>query len=244
MAERCLTHRGRADMKISCILVSYNRPRWVRQAIKSVSDQTHKDYQLVVIDESDVFDIHEAVKEFPLTQCDVRKYEVTQAQRRSQNRLSMNLNVGVGIADGGLFCFLADDDYFYPTWFEQASAFFDSHPDVQAGFGKLVYSDSPDMVFTTEPAPVNLRFFKGPIRDPFNKIDHNQGIHRRFTPAFKWPENLGAVGGPDAYYYRDIGKQHLFHAIDAWAAVKRVHAKNLQACMGEYECGSISGLRE
>jgi len=109
-------------MKVSCILVSYNRPRWVRQAIKSVADQTHKDYQLIVIDESDIFDIHEAVKEFSLTQCDVRVVQVAAEQRRNQNRLSINLNAGVALATGDLLCYLADDDYFYPTWFERASA--------------------------------------------------------------------------------------------------------------------------
>jgi spore maturation protein CgeD len=232
-------------MKVSCILVSYNRPRWVRQAIKSVADQTHKDYQLIVIDESDIFDIHEAVKEFSLTQCDVRVVQVAAEQRRNQNRLSINLNAGVALATGDLLCYLADDDYFYPTWFERASAFFEANPDIHAGYGKLVYSNSQTMEFTTEPAPVNLRFFKGPLRDPFDRIDHNQGIHRRFTPPFSWPETIGTVGGPDAYYYRDIGREHLFHAIDAWAAVKRVHPKNLQVCMPEYESGSISGtLRE
>lgn len=228
-------------MKVSCILVSFNRPRWVRQAIKSVADQTHKDYQLIVMDESDLFDIHEAVKEFSLTQCDVRVAQVTKEQRRSQNRLSINLNVGVSMATGDLLCYLADDDYFYPDWFEKACAFFEANPEIQAGYGKLVYSNNPEMEFTTEPAPVNLRFFKGPLRDPFDRIDHNQGIHRRFTPPFTWPETLGTVGGPDAYYYRDIGRQHLFHAIDAWAAVKRVHSKNLQGCMPDYESGSISG---
>lgn len=231
-------------MKVSCVLVSFNRPRWVRQAIKSVADQTHKDYQLIVIDESDVFDIYEAVQEFPLTQCDVQRAYVTPEQRRTQNRLSINLNTGVALATGELLCFLADDDYFYPTWFEQASAFFEAHPEIQAGYGKLVYSNSQEMEFTTDPAPVNLRFFKGPLRDPFDRIDHNQGIHRRFSPPFVWPETLGTLGGPDAYYYRDIGRQHLFHAIDAWAAVKRVHPKNLQICMPDYMSGSIGGPRE
>jgi spore maturation protein CgeD len=231
-------------MKVSCILVSYNRPKWVRQSIKSIADQTHRDFQLVVIDESTIFDIHEVLKEFDLPDYVARQYKVCGERRRYQNRLGVNLNVGMALATGDLLCFLADDDYFYPTWFAEAVAFFEKNPKIHAGYGKLVYSDSPDMVFTTEPAKCNLRFFKGPLQDPFNKIDHNQGIHRRLKPPCRWPETLGTVGGPDAYYYREVGKRHAFHAIDAWAAVKRVHPKNLQNCMSQYMSGSINGPRE
>lgn len=231
-------------MKISCILVSYNRPRWCRQAIKSIADQTHKDYQLIVIDESTVFDIHEAVKEFPLTEATVRKHHVLPEERKIQNRLSINLNIALQLVTGDLVCFLADDDYYYPTWFEHASAYFEAHPEIQAAYGKLVYSDSPEMVFTTEPAPVNIRYFKGPIKDPFDRLDHNQVMHRRFTPPFRWPETLGTVGGPDAYYFREVSKDHVFYAIDAWAAVKRVHHKNLQSSLNEYMSGAIDGIRE
>lgn len=231
-------------MKVSCILVSYNRPKWVRQAIKSIADQTHRDFQLIVIDESTILEIDDVLKEFELPEVVFRKHLVSPLQRRSQNRLSINLNIGLALVTGDLVCFLADDDYFYPTWFEQASAFFESHPEICSGYGKLVYSASPEMEFITTPAPVNLRFFEGQVADPFDKIDHNQGIHRRFDPPFRWPETLGTVGGPDAYYFREVSKKGAFHAIDAWAAVKRVHPKNLQNCMTGYMSGSIGGPRE
>lgn len=231
-------------MKVSCIIASYNRPKWVRQAIKSIADQTHKDHQLVVIDESDVFDINEAVKEFALPDVAVRHFKVTPKQRAYQNRLSINLNIGLALATGDLVCFLADDDYMYPTWFEAAVKFFTENPKISAGYGKLVYSNTDHMEFTETPAPVNLRFFPGSLDDPFNKLDHNQGIHRRIDPPLRWPEHPDLIGGPDAYYYREVSKKHRFHAIDAWAAVKRVHKKNLQLSIDQYKQGSLGGPRE
>lgn len=231
-------------MKVTCILTSYNRPNWIRQSLRSIAEQTHKDVQLIIMDESTTFDIYEAAGEFPIQEVVIRKFHVTQLQRKSQNRLGMNLNVGLTLATGDLVCFLADDDYFYPTWFEKAVAHFAANPEVKAAYGKLVYSDSSEMVFTDQPAPCNLRFFKGPLADPFNRIDHNQAIHRRFKVPFRWPESLSTVGGPDAHYFRGIAKKHLFYPIPEWAAVKRVHKKNLQSCMGEYMSGSIDGPRE
>lgn len=231
-------------LKVSCILVSYNRPKWVRQAIKSIVDQTHKNYQLVLIDESSIFDIYDVAKEFDLTDVVIRKYNISAGQRKGQNRLSINLNVGLALATGDLVCFLADDDYYYPGWFEAASRFFEARPEIKAAYGKLCYSNTDHMEFNESPAPVNLRFFAGPLTDPFNKLDHNQVIHRRFPSPYRWPEDLGLIGGPDAYYFREVAKHQAFHPINAWAAVKRVHKKNLQISLNAYFDGSIGGARE
>jgi hypothetical protein len=52
------------------------------------------------------------------------------------------------------------------------------------------------------------------------------------------------IGGSDAYYFDCISKGgHEFHAIEADAAVKRLHPKGLQNSQAEYAYG-ISGLRE
>ena len=231
-------------MKVTCIIASFNRPTWVRQAIASVAQQTHKNYQLIVADESDVFDIEEAVAEFALTEVVVRKSPVEPAQRRMQNRLSIKCNLGLSLATGDLVCFLCDDDYLYPEWFAHASAFFDANPNVGAGYGRLIYHDSREMVYPENPAPVNVRFFPGVLTDPFDKLDHNQGIHRRLDPPCKWPEDPGTIGGPDAYYYREVSRRYKFHAIDALAAVKRVHKKNLQSGVAEYMDGTMDVVRE
>ena len=231
-------------MKVSAILASFNRPKWVRQAIKSVADQTYKNYQLIVVDESSLFDIHEVVKEFKLSEVVVKKHQVSPAQRGSMNRLSININDGLKHATGDVICYLADDDYYFPNWFEDAVGRFKAAPQVGAVFGKLVYSNSQEMEFNKEPAPVNLRFFDQVLADPFDKIDHNQAMHRRFDPFLPWPEGKDIIGGPDAYFYRQVSRSFPFHPVHAFAAVKRVHPKNLQNCLKEYHAGKVDGVRE
>jgi len=231
-------------MKVSVILTSFNRPKWVRQSIQSIVNQTHKNYQLVVVDESNLFDIHKLVKEFNLTEVVPLFSPVDPRQRATMNRLSININAGLRRATGDVVCYLADDDYFYPTWFADAVGYFKRNPQVGAVFGKLTYSDSPDMVFPQNPAPVNLRFFNQVLPNPFDKVDHNQAMHRRFDPPLLWSEDPKVVGGPDAYFFKDVSRTFPFYPVPVFSAVKRVHKKNLQSNLKEYYAGKVDGARE
>jgi len=80
-------------------------------------------------------------------------------------------------------------------------------------------------------------------QNPFGALDHNQVIHRHFGQKYTWSHDVSKIGGSDAYYFRELAKEHLFHAIDADAAVKRLQPKRLQNSQAEYQYG-ISGLRE
>lgn len=231
-------------MKISCVLTSFNRPKWVKDSLRSLAEQTHQDFQLIVIDESDEFDVMQTLKGFKFNDVIVRHFSVKPEDRRLTNRLSENCNLGLKLATGDLVCFLADDDYYYPGWFAAASKFFEENVHVAAAFGRLVYSYWDDMIFQKEPEPAQVRFYKDVMSDPFGKLDHNQVVHRRFDPPFSWPEGPQTIGGPDAHYFRAIAEKYLFHPIDANACVKRIHSKGLMESQQIYLGGSLGGLRE
>jgi spore maturation protein CgeD len=232
-------------MKVSVILTSFNRPTWVRDSLRSIHAQTHRDLELIVIDESDEFDIHPVVEDFhfkiPVV---VRHTVTTPEQKRLENRLGINCNLGLSLATGDLVTFLADDDYYYPTWLAGAVTYFQRHQHVQVGFGKLVYTTKTEIHYPLSPAPTNVRFYGHVVKDPFGKLDHNQVIHRKFNPAFAWPTGAATIGGPDAYYFREITQKHEFHPIPALAAVKRLHKKGLMESQQIYLGGAMEGLRE
>lgn len=234
-------------MKVSCILTSFNRPLWVRDALKSVALQTHKDVELIVIDESDAFDILDAIVEVGFRdglELIVRRFEVDAAARRLENRLSINCNLGLSLATGDLVCFLADDDYYYPGWFAAAASWFEANPEKRAAFGKLVYSYDRFMGFNKNPDPSVVRYYHELVVNPFGKLDHNQVIHRRFDPPHPWPVQVSTIGGPDAWYFREIAKDNVFWPIDALACVKRLHKKGLMESQQIYLGGGMEGLRE
>jgi glycosyltransferase involved in cell wall biosynthesis len=228
-------------MKISCILTSFNRPRWVKHALKSVADQTHRDFELIIIDDSTLFDIRETAGHFALPTCIIRHYDLEASQRVRENRISVNMNTGLSMCSGDLVCFLCDDDYYYDTWFASASAYFEANPYVHVAYGKLIYSSSREMIF---PEAGTVRYPGTVVQMPFNVLDHNQVIHRNFVPSVKWPEDPSKIAGPDAYYWAELAKRYPFHPINAHAVVKRLHEKNLQKQWETHLAGNLDELRE
>jgi spore maturation protein CgeD len=227
-------------MKITCILTSYNRPKLIRQSLKSLENQTYRDFEVLLHDSSTLMDIDDVVKDFRIPGlCVIRR--VTSTEERKGNELGIKINVGIRRSTGDLLCYLCDDDFFYPTWFEDAVKFFKANPDKAAGFGKLRYTNSMEMVF---PDRGDIRFFDKPVADPFCNLDHNQVIHRRSDPPYFWPETRETMTEPDGHFFREIARNHVFHPIDAFAAVKRMHNKNLQAKVEDFRQGQADNLRE
>lgn len=218
----CLLERP-LSLKISCILTSYNRPTFVRNSLKSIQDQTYQNYQLIVIDNSTEMYIKPVIKEFCFAEVQLKLMSWTEDQIAKTNILAIHMNIGLSMANGDLVCFLCDDDYYFPTWFEKAARFFESNEDKSVGFGKLVYSTSRDMIFPDNP----IRYPEEVLTRPWGNVDHNQVIHRNFKHAFKVPEYYQFYKGPDAPYFDQIADRHKFYPIDTYAVVKRDHSKSL-----------------
>ena len=51
-------------MTVSIILPTYNRSRFLNEAIKSVLNQTYEDYELIIIDDGSNDNTRELVKEY------------------------------------------------------------------------------------------------------------------------------------------------------------------------------------
>jgi spore maturation protein CgeD len=233
-------------MKISCILASYNRPTLVRQALKSIEDQTFHDFQLIVVDNStkmDMTDLLRILAEFQglLVKTLILRWIPTNEERAGINALGKSVNIGLKHATGDLICYLADDDYYFPTWFEKANKYFEEHPEVQVGFGILKYSSSNEMELQEQG---EFRWWDEVINDPMGRLDHNQVIHRRFDPPQLWQEGAGTVMNVDGWFFSQLANNYSFHPINAWAAVKRLHPKNLQGCVSDYQAGKLDDLRE
>ncbi len=227
--------------KISCILTSFNRPRMVRQALKSVKDQTHQDYELIIMDDSSIFDIYPVVAEFGFKDVTVSHTDVTPERRASENRCGININRGLEIARGDIVCYLCDDDFFYPTWFAAVASFL-THPGINVCYGRLFFTHSAEMDF---PAGGPCIWPGHPIFDPYAVLDHNQVAHRRFDPPFKWPETIDLLGIPDGTYFRTVARAgNPFYQLDTPAVVKRKHSKSIHAAPAEITEGRAENARE
>jgi len=106
--------------RVSVIIPSYNCARYLRRAIDSASEQTYKDYEIVLVDDGSTDDTKDVVMQYG--------QKVTYLYQQNQG-LSAARNQGISKASGELLAYLDADDMWYPEKLERQVAFLDAHPE-------------------------------------------------------------------------------------------------------------------
>lgn len=88
----------------SVIIPTKNRPQLLLEAINSVINQSFSDFEIIVIDDGDQFEIKKMIRE--LNSIKIRYYQ-NHGRERSAAR-----NTGISFAYGQYICFLDDDDLY------------------------------------------------------------------------------------------------------------------------------------
>lgn len=100
------------DIKVSVIIPFYNRTKLVVRAIKSVLKQTHKNYEILVINDGSTDDITE-IKKIVKENKNIKLINVKPNKGAANAR-----NVGIDNASGSYVAFLDSDDVFEPKKLE------------------------------------------------------------------------------------------------------------------------------
>jgi glycosyltransferase involved in cell wall biosynthesis len=119
---------------ISVIIPTYRRPHLLRRAIRSVLDQTYPHLRVCVYDNASGDETAAVVATFARE--DPRVIYYCHAENIG---LSANFTYAMEHVDTPFFSFLADDDFYLPTFFETAMAGFTEHPDAMCSAGAVVY---------------------------------------------------------------------------------------------------------
>lgn len=102
-----MAEKARADLKISVIIPFYNRISWTIDAVRSVLAQTHKKFEILLVDDGSTEDISPLIE---FIQSDRRiKYFRQQNSGPAKAR-----NHAIEQASGNYIAFLDADDLFYP----------------------------------------------------------------------------------------------------------------------------------
>jgi len=109
----------RDDPLISVIIPTYNRSWCLKEAIDSVSSQTYKQYELIVVDDGSTDDTKKL-----LSQCNG-----ISVIRQTNQGVSTARNRGIAASRGGLIAFLDSDDLWLPDKLAVQAAFFDQNPE-------------------------------------------------------------------------------------------------------------------
>jgi len=216
-------------MKIDVILSTFNRPRLLKVAIDSILNQESPNFELWIFDDGSDYDFRkQIIQQYKDPRIHFFQGEkLKPSERYAKSRISLHVNYLLDRSSNELVSYLCDDDYYWPEAIGGAINFFEKHPEASVGFGKLTYSFSESEKTPREKR--ELRYFENPIL-PFDKLDHNQVIHRRECLDYvKWPmSNFPWPLGPDAYFFAELSKMHTFYPIPVWFSNKLLHSHNIQ----------------
>ena len=101
-------------MKFSCVMTAYNEGALLAQSIASVLNQTHRDLELVIVDDGATDETRAVLQ----AQCDPRIVLLEQ----SNDGLSAARNRGLRHCSGDYICFLDGDDLRAPWGFAEVAA--------------------------------------------------------------------------------------------------------------------------
>lgn len=109
--------------RVTVLMPTYNVAPWVEEAIRSVLNQTCKDFELLVIDDASTDDTVSRVRAFNDPRIRVAAFP-------NNVGLADNLNRGLDITDTELVARMDGDDIAEPDWLETGIKVLDDHPEV------------------------------------------------------------------------------------------------------------------
>lgn len=123
----------KTSAKVSVIIPTYNRAAFLPVAVKSVLAQTHRNFEMIIIDDGSTDGTEETVKKFQDKDGRIKYFY-------QENRgVSAACNLGIRKASGDFFAFLDSDDEWFPEKTEKQLALFSANPGLGfVGCNKLV----------------------------------------------------------------------------------------------------------
>jgi glycosyltransferase involved in cell wall biosynthesis len=160
---------------VTAIVLSYNRPRMLGEALATVA--ANRPDQVVVVDDGSRFDVVPLVEE----SCPGARYvladAMTVAQRLVTPRLGSLINRALGLATGDIIAYLCDDDLWADVWLDAVRAHWDAHPGATLVRGDwLVFRDGEPATTACPPCRLDER-----------QMTTGNFAHRRGLAGAVWP---------------------------------------------------------
>lgn len=118
--------------KVSVIIPVYNLEKYIREAIRSVLDQTFQDFEIIVIDDGSTDRTPEIIGE--MAQADNRIIVIHQ---KNSGKPGAVRNVGILRASGELITFLDGDDFYFSERLSIMVEVFSKHSNINLVFHEM-----------------------------------------------------------------------------------------------------------
>lgn len=202
---------------IGVLVLSYNRPTWLREALASVQDAD----QIVVVDDGSDFDVAEFAPGVL-----VRNPRISPETRVSTPRMGALFNRGLDAIRTDYVGYVCDDDMLAPGWLKAARDYLDANPETH-----MVRGDW-HVMGTDESA------FRGDWVLTTGNFVHRMSCYR--DEGCRWNERTLAV--QDALFLLEYLRRHamphgghLVPHVGQLAGWRREHERNLIHFTNEYD---------
>lgn len=214
---------------VTIIIPSYNHKRWIAQAIESVTSQTYKNIELIIVDDGSTDGSREVIEKF---HSDPRIKAIFKDQNKGQGH---SFNLGISLAKGKYISILPSDDWYLPqkTWL-QVEKFEKSSKKVGViyGKGRRFYEDTK----TTKEVNMPLRrgnVFLNFVNDGNFVFPASPMFRKEVFDKYKFDEDFCAEG--EAIFTK-IAASYEFDYVDEVVAVMRAHQYNVGNSLVEAHC--------
>ena len=115
------------EQKVSVIVPVFNAEKSIESTLLSVIDQTHKDWELIIVNDGATDGSHQEIEAFIDKNKDTEKIRYI---RQENAGVSKARNEGMKIASGNYIALLDSDDQWLPTKLEEQLEAMNKHPEI------------------------------------------------------------------------------------------------------------------
>ncbi len=157
-------------MRISIVTPSYNQAPYLPTCLRSVSGQTHRDVEHLVMDGGSTDGSLDVLRAFQAR--DSRLRFVSEPDKGQGDAV----NKGFALVTGDIVAWINSDDfYFSPTVFETVVGLFEQHPEADVLYGGMAWVDAQDRLLHVRIPPS----FNWPLLTRIVYIGNTNAFYRR-----------------------------------------------------------------
>jgi glycosyltransferase involved in cell wall biosynthesis len=127
-----------SEIQVSIVIPLYNKSQWILQTLKSVANQTYKNWECIIVDDGSSDESLELVKKFALeNQGEWRIYS------QSNSGQAIARNFGISLARGKYIALLDADDLWFPNKLTKQIDYLEKNKEVDVIFcSYVIFEDS------------------------------------------------------------------------------------------------------
>lgn len=147
--------------KVTILIPVYNGERYIAESIKSILDQTYKDFELLIINDGSTDKTNDIIKSFK----DIR---IRLIENPKNLGLILTRNKGLKESTGEYIAFLDSDDIAYPSRIEKQITFLEKNQDfgMVGSWVKIIDEKSKE-------TDIKWKYFLSPNKIPFELLFNN-----------------------------------------------------------------------